>query len=793
MKEYSISKKTLIYGSALWWAFFVLSAGIGWNPFGLLWIVGAPFVLVLPGFLTLLLARPEREPLSMRLATSVALSVLELIAIGLVANTVLPTLGIERPLDTIYALWLISTLLLVLMVLAWGRITDLKVTVPSKLAPDMLRQGGFALAPVVLCGMGVLGATLLNRHDFPWLTMVMLAGIALYGIAYMRNARALPTFVPTLALFCIAGALLFMTSLRGEYITGHDIQREYFVFQLAKDAGVWSVDAYRDAYNACLSITVLPTLLSNVLHMPDVYVYKALMQVVFATSVVGAFHIARTLLAVPFAFLSTVILMSFPTFFQDMPFLIRQEVAFLFLVPMLYFLFNDRYSLRTRRTLFLMFGAGVLLAHYSTMYMVLAVFLMTALGTPLAHLVWDRLRNMRLFAESALSGSREEGRRRGVVTVGMVAVLVTLTFAWTSLITSTDGYVREVAKKVWSSVIEGFDGSEHSVDVFAVFSFGRVDVPVTLEEYLEQVVDPRRESSPDEFYPAESYADFPLIPIERTELPVTPLGAVELPWDMSLYTVVTFIGQAIAKLVQIAILVGVVYVCLRRTWIRRVRIEYLVLAAASLMFIVLCIIVPELSKEYGLFRALQQSLFVLAPFVLVGVFAVVGWVARGRDARIREGTTVPNIVASGLCVAFFLYTSGFMTQLVGGNVPALHLNNVGDDYKHYVTERSEYEAIQWLLNRLEEDFERTGDYPLVQSDRFGEKKLQAYVRSRVGGDIHPGAIHKDAYVFVPPSVLYGGVATVQYDGNTMKFAYSTDFLERQKTLVYERDGVRIYR
>ncbi len=798
MREYVISKKVLVNTSALWWAIFVLCAGNGWNPFGLLWVIGIPFVLLLPGLLTLLLARSVREPLPMRLATAVALSVFELIVLGLLANGTLPSLGVERPLDTTYALWLISTLLLVLLVLAWSKITDLRVVLPNVLSSRLLQRGTFLLVPAMFSGMGAAGAFLLDRYDHAWLTIALLAGIALYVIAYMRHARSLPSHIAPFALFFIAMALLFMTSLRGEYITGHDIQREYFVFQLAKDAGRWSAEAYRDAYNACLSITVLPTLLSNVLHVPDMYVYKALMQGVFATSVVGAFYIARTLLAVPFAFLSTVVLMSFPTFFQDMPFLVRQEVAFLFLVPMIYFLFNDRYSLDARRVLFLLFGAGVLLAHYSTMYMVLAVFLMTALVTPLAHWGWERIRNARMFAESALHGSHEDGKYRGVVTLGMVASLIVLTVIWTSVITGTDGHVREVAGKVWASVIEGFDGNEHSVDVFAVFSFGRVETLATLEEYVERVVDERRAASPDEFYSEETYADFPLVTVERTELPVTSLGAIGLPFGVSLQLAVTFVGQVIAKLVQIAIIVGVVYVCLRRTWIRQMRVEYMVLTIASLTFIALCIIVPELSKEYGLFRALQQSLYVLAPFVLVGVFAASVQVVR----CMRLGrTVVPSVTgdatayfaASALCVVFFLYTTGFMTQLVGGNVPALHLNNVGDDYKQYVTERAEYEAIRWLLVRLEEDRAQTGTYPLVQSDRFGEKKLQAYVRSRVGGDIHPGVIHKDAYVFVTPAVLYGGVATVLYDGNVIKFAYPMGFLETQKTLVYERDGVRIYR
>src|ERR1700680_2775123 len=76
------------------------------------------------------------------------------------------------------------------------------------------------------------------------------------------------------ALFFIGLALLFTTSLRSWYATGHDIEREIYVFQLTNTHHIWSMAFYQDAYNACLSITILPTILTNLLVIQDIYVYK---------------------------------------------------------------------------------------------------------------------------------------------------------------------------------------------------------------------------------------------------------------------------------------------------------------------------------------------------------------------------------------------------------------------------------------------------------------------------------------------------------------------------------------
>ena len=82
-------------------------------------------------------------------------------------------------------------------------------------------------------------------------------------------------------------SILFSTSLRGWFITGHDIQHEFAVFQVASRAGYWSIAGHNgDPYNACLSITILPTIIAKITTISAAYVYKVVFQAIFAFGIV---------------------------------------------------------------------------------------------------------------------------------------------------------------------------------------------------------------------------------------------------------------------------------------------------------------------------------------------------------------------------------------------------------------------------------------------------------------------------------------------------------------------------
>ena len=182
-------------------------------------------------------------------------------------------------------------------------------------------------------------------------------------------------------LYLLALGLLFMTSLRGWYITGHDIQQEFHALQLTSINGGWDISRYRDPYNACLSITILPTVIGRIAHLHDPYVFKVVFQMLFAVCPVVVYRIARRFTGVGPSVLAAVYFLSFPTFFTDMPFLARQEIAFIFLGGAYLVMTDAGQSMRWRRTWLALMSVGVVFSHYSTTYVLLGVMAVTWLAS----------------------------------------------------------------------------------------------------------------------------------------------------------------------------------------------------------------------------------------------------------------------------------------------------------------------------------------------------------------------------------------------------------------------------
>ena len=204
-----------------------------------------------------------------------------------------------------------------------------------------------------------------------------------------------------------------MTSLRGWYITGHDIQQEYKVFQLTKDNAELGHLAFQDAYNACMSITILPTMFSQMLLITPPYVFKVVYQLMFALCPVIVFLLARASPpSSPSSRRSTS--SAFPTYFTDMPFLNRQEMAYLFVGIGFLVATQPRWSTRRARTWFAVITTGVLLSHYSTNYVFIATIglgFFGGIGIDLARRVWGRVRGVHVsFAPRRRSSASPTSR-----------------------------------------------------------------------------------------------------------------------------------------------------------------------------------------------------------------------------------------------------------------------------------------------------------------------------------------------------------------------------------------------
>ena len=329
-------------------------------------VLGFWFMVVFPAYLLYTSSAWRRCSLQERLGYSVAAVLLVLMAAGLLINAVLPLAGVQRPLDPGPIIIVVDLMNLSLYVY--------RIRYPDRIRPRVSfaefskQEFRLLVAAVLTVVLAVFGANQLNNGASGNVTLIALAIAAVIGIFSVRWLRYTRESVMSAVIYLVSLGLLLTTSLRGWYVTGHDIQQEYLVFQLTEVHGHWSMAYFQDAYNACLSITILPTELGQIINVDSPYIYKLFFQLIFALCPVLVYALARRYFNRGVATLAVAFFVGFPTFFTDMPFLNRQEMALLFVAVGMLAATNPVWSFRRRQVSLGLAGLGAEVSHYSTMY-----------------------------------------------------------------------------------------------------------------------------------------------------------------------------------------------------------------------------------------------------------------------------------------------------------------------------------------------------------------------------------------------------------------------------------------
>jgi uncharacterized membrane protein len=782
-----INRTGLLFLTTYAWALFMVLSFRQSNPLGLLNIIGYLSLIIAPGLLTMFsIGLGHRLPFWHRLAQIIGMSVVELFVWTLICNTVLPHLGVPRPLDRKPILVELSVLYLLLAGWAFIRLKNFEYRL--RLERLTIHKFGVlaTIAPILFVVLSIFGATSLNNGGTDLFTMIMLIGIAVYSIfmLFFRHKLSDNTFAWTIYMMSVA--LLFMTSLRGWYVTGHDIQHEFQVFQITKQTGLWSMANQRDPYNACLSITILPTIFSNTLHLADPYVYKVLFQLIFASIPVIIFLLVRRYLSRAKTFLAVLYFIGFPTFFTDMPFLNRQEIAFLFLSLMLLVVFDDRIRLRKKQWLFIIFGLGMILSHYSTTYSVLVLLFFLICVRPIFNRLAPKLGRLKYFKHSSIEGlDRSKVRFTSIITIPMVVMLIYFCFIWYTVITNTSSGATNIIAQTIDSVKSGLNADSRSSDVsYSLFSPSVASPKAQLQEYDKTVVKPERAQFPAEYY-VQSIVD--ANPVKVTDEPSqapTSLGHKIASYGINIGSLNNTLKQTSAKLLQVFVILGVIYLLFRKRLSKTIESELFLLSVASIVFVLMQVILPDVSQAYGLLRAFQQSLMVLGLLLVIGTFFF------AQAFRFKWLIyTIPSVIAIG----FFLSSTGVISQLLGGYQAQLFLNNSGQYYDEYYTHKQELAGIAWL-NQVTGEAKTGAKTPaLLQTDEFMSSKIAGYTKLPEATDLNPGIIQKDAYVFLGYTNVTKQQGAIFYNGDLITYTLPTKLLNQQKDLIYSNGGTEIYR
>ena len=341
-------------------------------------VLGFIFLAFIPGFLLLRVFRVERPHLTETIVLSVGLSLSFLMLIGFVLNE-LGTLNVlASPLATEPVAIFINIIVACLCVTSYFTNKQYKSLDPKSWG-NPWRYLPFFLLPI-LSVIGVLAVSYFQSNLF---SILVLALIVFVFVASALRSK-LSSYYP-LILFSIVLALLLSSALMSNYMYGDDIHGEFRTFLGTKNALFWNPQNYSTVQQSSdismLSITILPTIISNVLNIEPSLVFKLLFPVIFSLVPMGLYELYRRQWSEKVAFISVIFFTANYVFFVGLLTNAKQMIGELFYVILfLELLAKGAESHKSSWMILVLALFGLIVSHYSLDFIFILFVFFTWVG-----------------------------------------------------------------------------------------------------------------------------------------------------------------------------------------------------------------------------------------------------------------------------------------------------------------------------------------------------------------------------------------------------------------------------
>ncbi len=733
------------------------------------------------GFLLLFILKVEVNKLSYAVY-SIGFGLFFLLFGGLGINWLFPYFGISSPLAKIPLLIFFDGSIFTLSFLAYYFNKDYFFTINFRL-PNKTNLF-FGLFPLIFLFLSVLGSIILNNSGSGTLTLIMLFSIAAYVLVLMSWNKDIDEWVYVSGIYFVSLSLLLMYSLRSAHILGWDINLEYEVFQSTLQNLVWKMSSHPNLdYNACLSVTILPTIFQVLTNIGSEYIFKVIFQIIFAFTPVMLYVLAKKFLEKPFAFLASFLFLSQTWFFEQMPALIRQEIAFIFYILILLVVFDSQLSRRMRFLLFFIFNVGLVLSHYSTSYIWITLLIGGIMLSYFIKTVVPSLRNQSTIANPLI-----------------LIIPLILVYIWQVSLTSTgSGLMKFITRADLSSststvpyITQGENEGVITATSSVVNSDSNSDKIISnnVKNALKKVffIDGNHNTDLEIIAASKrainrhiEFADYKLFP-DASAFGYFPKAINDKVYfspkiSNSLISFFNIIIQTSKFLfINIFPIIGIIslYFALRIRWLEN-EYNFIIFNIVTYGFIVVMIFTPWLQQYYNFTRLYLQM------FLTLSILAMIGGVWITKYTRSYQKTILTTIV-----ILIFLSLTSALDYITGGEV-RITLNKPPAVYETFYILDSEVVSAQWLaLNR--------GSSSRVQADIIANLRLQSFGKfSADHFGIFPQIIEQESYLYLININVNRGNAHYLYENNLLIYNYPLEFIDTHKNLIYNNGSSRIYK
>lgn len=733
-------------------------------------IIGFIYLTFIPGFIILRVLKLDKITITETILFSVGLSIACLMFTGAIINTLYPLIGISKPISTLPLIITISIGLFLLCILGYKTNKDFNQKINININLNVIKSPQ-ALFFILLPFLAIFGAYFFN---FNRNSLFLLLLIILIALIMVFNRYISENLYP-LCLVAIALALLLSISLIGLYLPGYsDTHIEYYFHKLVVMNFFWD-SRIPSNVNAMLSTVMLPTIYSFILDVDGAWVFRTVYPFIFSLLPLGLYHAYQQLTSKKIAFLSVLFFMSTATFYKELPYLMRQEIAEFFLVLLLMLMISKKMNLMKRSALFIIFAFGLITSHYGTSYifMFCLIFLLISLF---------------LIGNLPINAIRQD------------------------LHNKSNNFLKERA------VIQHVNNPIHKTDRMLTTIIVVLYIVFILTWYMyvssssafNTIV-----NIGDHVY-SNMYTDF-LNPAARESNVLAAIGMG--PGAKSL---LQSISRFIFHITEFFILVGVTAMIIGKFEKLKYYKEYCFIAIASIIIVLASIILPHFSENMNMSRLYHVTLIFLSPFFILGGQFFISRILKlnqslkykyrrhrnkvnlsldyCKDATNKKYIKYINIPVIIVLILYFLFNSGFVFTIAKDErMPIFfplgikNLDKYGSDenkasFYSVLTLEQDVFSAKWVSKNI--NYERQRVYA---DDRSRNHALLGYGMIPVQ-DTHKitntTKMRQESYVYLGYSNIVHGIMS-NYGGDVYNYEDITPLINKSSK-IYSNEGSEIY-
>ncbi len=418
--------------------------------------------------------------------------------------------------------------------------------------------------------------------------------------------------------------------------------------------------------------------------------------------------------------------------------------------------------------MFIIFALSVIVSHYSTNFVLLAIVAFAYISTFILS---------RSFVKNALAFLLSKSHIKlkntfpniAFLSLPLVLILFGATYFWNTMYTHSSNHADSVVVGIISSLFVSSNAATKSGDLsYSLFFAPKQNPQQELQTYINGL---RQSEGSVDTYNQSITKKYPTYLLPQEQLAPTPLGNLLSSFHIPVFNIQAEFRIFAADFFQLFLFIGLLAIFFLKNK-KPIDLQYLLLCFCAILLLVLITVLPALSVEYGVLRMFQQFLFVVSLLIILGLNSILFFVKEQK-----------RILFTGIIVtALFLDLTGFIPHLTGEYYPQMTLDNAGLYYDVYYVHKSDVVAIVWLS-------ENNVNKELVVGDPSGINKLKTYGGINGVEENFPSLVPQNAYVYEEIS----SNTVVSIEDSTFVYNSDKDFLDANKNVVYSNGKINIYK